>query len=81
MDMNSADVLQWLKSFINDENIIKVFEGNLFCFFFIQMIFTYINTCTSEVKLSMRLVSGSFTLRFTKNLLRIMSYYIGVRFF
>ncbi len=32
MDMNSYDVLQWLKSFINDENIIKVFEGNLFCF-------------------------------------------------
>lgn len=30
MDMNSADVLKWLKSFINDENIIKVFEGNLY---------------------------------------------------
>ncbi|CAF1613054.1 unnamed protein product, partial [Rotaria sp. Silwood1] len=26
MDMNSADVLQWLKSFINDEHIVKVFE-------------------------------------------------------
>ncbi len=47
MDMNSNDVLQWLKSFINDENIIKVFEGNLFCFFFVQIIFTYINICTS----------------------------------
>ncbi len=46
MDMNSIDVLQWLKSFINDENI-KDFEGNLFCFFFIQIIFTDINTCTS----------------------------------
>jgi hypothetical protein len=45
--MSSADVLQWLKSFINDENIIKSFEGNLFCFFFVQIIFTYINTRTS----------------------------------
>jgi hypothetical protein len=47
MDMNSTDVLQWLKSFINDENIIKVFVGNVYCFFFVQIIFTDINTCTS----------------------------------
>ena len=33
MDMNSADVLQWLKSFITDESIIKTFEGNLHCLF------------------------------------------------
>jgi hypothetical protein len=45
--MNLADVLQWLKSFINDENIIKIFEGNIFYFFFIQRVFTEINTCTS----------------------------------
>ncbi|CAF1546195.1 unnamed protein product [Adineta steineri] len=25
--MNSASVLQWLKSFVQDENIIKSFEG------------------------------------------------------
>lgn len=27
--MNSADVLQWLKSFITDESVVKAFEGNL----------------------------------------------------
>ena len=47
MDMNSADVLQWLKSFIHDEYIIKVFQGNFFFVFFIQIILHYINTRTS----------------------------------
>jgi hypothetical protein len=45
--MNSANVLQWLKSFINDENIIRVFEGKLFCFVFVQIICMYINKRTS----------------------------------
>jgi hypothetical protein len=27
MNMNVNDVSQWLKSFINDQNIIKTFEG------------------------------------------------------
>ncbi len=31
MDMSSADVLQWLNTFITDENVIKTFEGSL-CF-------------------------------------------------
>ena len=66
IDMNSTDVLQCLLSIIDYENIIKVFEGNLFCVFFIQIVFIYINTCTSKVKLSMRLVSDSFTVRFIK---------------
>ncbi len=62
MDMNSYDVLQWLKSFIDDENIIKVFEGKLSCFFFFEMIFMHKNTHVSQVKLSVGLVSGCFIL-------------------
>jgi hypothetical protein len=41
--MNSADVLQWVKSFIRDENIIKVFAGNLICFSFDHVVFTCMN--------------------------------------
>lgn len=32
MEMNSSDVLHCLKSFINDANIIKAFEGSFVCF-------------------------------------------------
>jgi hypothetical protein len=31
--MNSSDVLQWLKRFTNDEDVIKTFEGTLHHFF------------------------------------------------